>query len=425
MRVWRSSGEGGQPIARVLWGRKAGWRKLEADGTAAVRHDRDVALGDACIDARFEEIALGGPFPPSDGKSKNGYDGNTEDDSSKRYGKIEKIVVVSCVGRRASMGAVDGVGRIPVLQDGHRGRGQDRARNTQGGAVERSYTSGSRLPRRLVVAYGRRSLVNHRRRRTLGLIRMLQSLSISRSFAQADFHWDNNITYRTCTFSSIGYPLRTRYESPILANAPLRTSARGSRIGWFISSILQQQSYDTMCGNCSSGVIPHSCSIVGVRPKVLTSFGSISSRIAGTRDQHTRTEYWRPARIHGDSVRLKDISAGSSRVLILGIASTTVSENTVEMTNQHEDSPILRLATPILCWVSRVADPVGLSWLYVRDATNIEQIVAHIDTPTEWCDTGSDNAVLVDCEDFLVLEDRKIVITDCGQLARRKPLVLE
>lgn len=133
MRVWRSSGKGGQPIARILWGRKAWWRKLEADGTAAVRHDRDAALGDACIDARFEEVALGGPFPPSDGKSENGDDGNTEDDSSKRYGKIEKIVVVSCVGRRASMGAVAGVGHIPVLQDGHRGRGQDRARNKQGG----------------------------------------------------------------------------------------------------------------------------------------------------------------------------------------------------------------------------------------------------------------------------------------------------
>ena len=99
-------------------------------------------------------------------------------------------------------------------------------------------------------------------------------------FRQVDFHWDNNITYRTRTFSSIGYLLRTGYKSPILANAPLRTSAGGSRIGWFISSILQQQSYDTMCGNCASGVIPHSYSIVGVRPKVLASFESLSSRIA-------------------------------------------------------------------------------------------------------------------------------------------------
>ena len=55
----------------------------------------------------------------------------------------------------------------------------------------------------------------------------------------------------------------------------------------------------------------------------------------------------------------------------------------------------------------------------------ILQIVTHINAPAEVCDTSSDNTVLVDCEDLLVLEDRKILIADCSQLARRKPLVLE
>ena len=82
------------------------------------------------------------------------------------------------------------------------------------------------------------------------------------------------------------------------------------------------------------------------------------------REARTRTEYWRPARIQGDSVRLKNMSAGSSSVLIWG-ARTAVSRRLASKrglgTHEHEDGTVLALAAPVLRRVRGVAHPIGLS----------------------------------------------------------------
>ena len=72
------------------------------------------------------------------------------------------------------------------------------------------------------------------------------------------------------------------------------------------------------------GEVAHRGAVVGVGPEVLWGARALEmlgewrgvcvKECMGIR--RTRTEYWRPARIQGDSVRLKNRSAGSSRVLI-------------------------------------------------------------------------------------------------------------
>ena len=60
-------------------------------------------------------------------------------------------------------------------------------------------------------------------------------------------------------------------------------------------------------------------SVVGVGPEVLWDGSSLYVEAGkAAKEARTRTEYWRPARIQGDSVRLKNMSAGSSSVLIWG-----------------------------------------------------------------------------------------------------------
>ena len=68
----------------------------------------------------------------------------------------------------------------------------------------------------------------------------------------------------------------------------------------------------------ASGEIPDGSSVIGVRPKVLRVVGlaTFANPGASYKEARTRTEYWRPARIQGDSVKLKNMSAGSSSVLI-------------------------------------------------------------------------------------------------------------
>ena len=94
----------------IARGRKA-WRgELDADGATTIRHVRNAALRNTHISARFEEVLLGSPLSPPDGKSKGSDDGNTEEDSSDRYGEIEKVVMADWTWRRSSMGVVDDVG---------------------------------------------------------------------------------------------------------------------------------------------------------------------------------------------------------------------------------------------------------------------------------------------------------------------------
>lgn len=57
--------------------------------------------------------------------------------------------------------------------------------------------------------------------------------------------------------------------------------------------------------------------VVSVRPEVLDRNVSIAVNEQGQKNlEPTRTEYCLPARIQGDSVRLKNMVAGSSKVLI-------------------------------------------------------------------------------------------------------------
>ena len=67
----------------------------------------------------------------------------------------------------------------------------------------------------------------------------------------------------------------------------------------------------------ASGEIPDGSSVIGVRPKVLRVVGLATLANSGSSDKEarTRTEYWRPARIQGDSVRLKNILVALVAVL--------------------------------------------------------------------------------------------------------------
>lgn len=73
----------------------------------------------------------------------------------------------------------------------------------------------------------------------------------------------------------------------------------------------------------------------------------------------TRTEYCLPARIQGDSVRLKNIVAGSSKVLIYS-ALTIQKAGRDETAHKHKDRAVLAFTAPVLCGVRCIAHVVGL-----------------------------------------------------------------
>lgn len=87
--------------------------------------------------------------------------------------------------------------------------------------------------------------------------------------------------------------------------------------------------------------------------------------LRASRQLLTRTEYCLPARIHGDSVRLKARSVGWSRLLILSSKNTTMSltlnSRLIDnFTNQHKYCAILRLPAPESSRMSIIGCPVPM-----------------------------------------------------------------
>lgn len=78
--------------------------------------------------------------------------------------------------------------------------------------------------------------------------------------------------------------------------------------------------------------------------------------------RRTRTAYWRPARIQGDSVRRKLMSA--DWFCVFSWVNRYQHQNETcknhKVTHDHEDSSVLALAAPVLRGEPGVADPVGL-----------------------------------------------------------------
>lgn len=134
-----------------------------------------------------------------------------------------------------------------------------------------------------------------------------------------EYQWMNrpvNITRASTTIVSVPqHTSRTRNQSSVLIHAPLRPSARRHRSRWLIASIFQQQCYHSMSRDLRDCHIPDHGPIIGMRPKILEKMvwnQHPCSEKKPLENDRTRTEYWRPARIHGDSVKEKNISAGWS-----------------------------------------------------------------------------------------------------------------
>lgn len=107
----------------------------------------------------------------------------------------------------------------------------------------------------------------------------------------------------------------------------------------------------------------------------------------------TRTEYCLPARIQGDSVSLKNISAGSSRVFnCMGFQ--LIKQQMSKNTHEHKYRPVLALSTPVLCGMSVIADPIRLSrhhWLRINNLYKQLTLMPHrkgailVPTTGSWC----------------------------------------
>ena len=112
---------------------------------------------------------------------------------------------------------------------------------------------------------------------------------------------------------------RPRGKRTVLIDAPLGARAGWARVRGFVARVLEEKRDDAVRRHGVRGEVAHRGAVVGVGPEVLLSSITrrlLSAYIEEADDVRTRTEYCLPALSHGDSVRLKNISAGSSRVLI-------------------------------------------------------------------------------------------------------------
>lgn len=82
-----------------------------------------------------------------------------------------------------------------------------------------------------------------------------------------------------------------------------------------VTRVRKQQRNDAVRRHARGGEVPDRGAVVGVRPQVLRSKVNQRGPAETGGGGRTRTEYCRPARIQGDSVRLKNMSAGSLSVL--------------------------------------------------------------------------------------------------------------
>lgn len=150
---------------------------------------------------------------------------------------------------------------------------------------------------------------------------------------------------------------------PILAPALAVHRTKRLNTRRLIARVGQQQRDYTVRRYACGGEIPDRGPVVGVRPQVLQPTNGPSTREDRREGRRTRTKYCRPARIQGDSVRLKNMSAGSLSVLSCPPHTDcqyTVCPGKVRRTHQHEDRSILARPTPILRRKGTVAGPVRL-----------------------------------------------------------------
>jgi hypothetical protein len=131
----------------------------------------------------------------------------------------------------------------------------------------------------------------------------------------------------------------------------------------------------------------------------------------------TRTEYCLPARIQGDSVRLKNISTGLLSVLSCrsyleaNVRGTKEKRRTSMITVPFCDGPLQYCAGKELLLAQ-----LGYGWIFNTVLITGRQFVTYVDAPTKRRDALADDGVLVDREDFIILEDTKDVGSDSGEL---------
>lgn len=74
---------------------------------------------------------------------------------------------------------------------------------------------------------------------------------------------------------------------------------------------------------------------------------------------------------------------------------------------QHDHSAILALTAPILRRMGRVVSPVRLTKTYHLAAAGQHKTLTYVESPPERTDTRPNDWVLINCNDFLILEDRQ------------------
>ena len=122
---------------------------------------------------------------------------------------------------------------------------------------------------------------------------------------------------------------------PVRRHAPLDDCARRAEARGLVAGVAQQQRDDAVRGHGRGREVAHRGAVVGVRPEVLGGRAScqasgverwVERRMSARGERRyttraagrTRTLYCLPARIHGDSVRLNVMSAGSSSTFSCG-----------------------------------------------------------------------------------------------------------
>ena len=134
-----------------------------------------------------------------------------------------------------------------------------------------------------------------------------------------------------------------------------------------------------------SGEVANGRAVVGVSPKILKGD---EIKYWKRKNARTRTEYWRPALIQGDSVRLNDIVEGSSSVLscIRVKRIKPMRRNAYE----HKHCAILSGSTPILSGETAVTCPVRLGHVSKAHVERGEPtLIPHLKGETDFPTTGS------------------------------------
>lgn len=137
----------------------------------------------------------------------------------------------------------------------------------------------------------------------------------------------------------------------------------------------------------------------------------------------TRTEYFRPARIQGDSVKEKNMSAGSSKTFNCQAKGKVPfsTEKDCRCTSIKTDPFWLSPLQYCAGWV-KLFDQSG--WynegqhLLIRAETR----QTHVDSPSKGSDACSDDRILVNCDNFLIHENFQRFLARHGKLNIRRLL---